>query len=204
MISLSRIGPQVDGELRLDPQQIAPLHRPIIRELVTLQQAINQGAALVRIPVHQELRGLLCCGQRADDVEIGASDEHCVGAQIGRLNVQLPQAGENQLVYLALWSQVGAAFKNGNERSFCACTGQGRCQHKRGNRRNQGCPHRWQPNHDKPISAHTCRLWTEMQSAEGFNPGTGGEFRLRNQRACERFRAGITPAIRGRICAARP
>ena len=48
VIGLRRVGPEVDGKLRLDPQQVAPLHGPVVGELVALQQAVDQGAALVR------------------------------------------------------------------------------------------------------------------------------------------------------------
>ena len=70
VIRLRRIGPQVDGELRLDPQQVAPLHRPVVGKLLPLQQAVDQGAAFVRVPVRQELPGLLgawaACRSRPD------------------------------------------------------------------------------------------------------------------------------------------
>ena len=47
VIGLRRIGPEIDGELGLDPQDVAPLHRPVIGELIPLQQAIDQEPALV-------------------------------------------------------------------------------------------------------------------------------------------------------------
>ena len=47
VISLRGVGPEIDGELRLDAQNVTPFHRPVIGELVPLQQAVNQDAALV-------------------------------------------------------------------------------------------------------------------------------------------------------------
>ena len=62
VIRLRRVGPEIDGKLRLDPQQVAPLHRPVIRELVALQQPVDQQRALVRVAVQDETRGLRAVG----------------------------------------------------------------------------------------------------------------------------------------------
>ena len=82
MIGLRRVGPEVDGELRLDPQQIAPLHRPVVGELLPLQQPVDQRRAFVGAVIRQELPRLVGRGQRADHVEIDPSNEHAVGAQV--------------------------------------------------------------------------------------------------------------------------
>ncbi len=98
VIGLGRIGPEIDGELRLDPQDVAPFHRPVVRELIPLQQTIDQRRALVlRVRILDELPGLLRRGQRADHVQIGAADKHRVGAEDG-LDVQRRQLGEHDLV----------------------------------------------------------------------------------------------------------
>ena len=91
VIGLRRVGPEVDGELGLDPQQIAPLHRPVVGELVPLQQAVDQRAAFVGVAVDEKLPRLLGGGQRADHVQIDAAHEHRVGAEGGRSNAQLLQ-----------------------------------------------------------------------------------------------------------------
>ena len=109
MIGLRRVGPEVDGELGLDPQQIAPFHGPVVGELVALQQPIDQLAALVGAVVLEELRGLLRRGQGADHVQVRPPQEHLVGAELGRLDAQLLQAGENQLVNPAV-GRGGAAL----------------------------------------------------------------------------------------------
>ena len=60
VIGLGRVGPEIDGELGLDPQHVAPFHRPVVGELVALQQAVDQQPALVlRVGVLDELAGLL-------------------------------------------------------------------------------------------------------------------------------------------------
>ena len=105
MIGLRRLGPELDGELRLDPQQIAPLHRPVVGELLPLQQTVDQRATLVGVAIRQKLPRLVGRGQRADHVEIDPAHKHGVGAQVRRSNAQPLQAGENQLVDLALGSQ---------------------------------------------------------------------------------------------------
>ena len=110
VIGLRRVGPEVDGKLRLDPQQIAPLHRPVVGKLLPLQQAVDQGAAFVRVRSARNSLGLLGGGQRADDVEIDPADKHRVGAQSGRLDAQLLQPVEDQLVDLAVGVQLGVAL----------------------------------------------------------------------------------------------
>jgi len=98
VIRLGRIGPEIDGELRLDSQNVAPFHRPVIGKLVPFQQAVDQPAALVlRVRILDELAGLLSGGKRADHIQVGAPDEHRVGTK-GRMDVQLLQFAENQLV----------------------------------------------------------------------------------------------------------
>ena len=54
MIGLGRVRPQVDGELGLDPQQVAPFQGPIVGPLVALQHAVHQRAALVGIASRRE------------------------------------------------------------------------------------------------------------------------------------------------------
>ncbi len=102
VIGLHRIGPQIDGELRLDPQQIAPLHRPVIGELVALQQAIDQ---VLRLFGSWSARNALAScggGQRADHVQIDAANKHGIRADRSRLDAQPLQPGEDQFVYFGL------------------------------------------------------------------------------------------------------
>ena len=129
MIRLRRVRPQIDGKLGLDPQQVAPLHGPVIRKLLPLQQPVDQGPAFLRVRVLQELSRLLRGGQRPDDVQINASDEHSIGADIGRWNAQPLQPAENQLVDLVLGRQSGLAFKRVRCRAGCCGSTQGRQQH---------------------------------------------------------------------------
>ena len=112
VIGLGGVGPEVDGELGLDPQQIAPLHGPVIRELVALEEAVDQGGALVGVAVRQELGGRLRSGERADDVEIGPAEEDRVGAEVRRGDAQALEVCENQLVDFALRREIGGAFED--------------------------------------------------------------------------------------------
>jgi hypothetical protein len=112
VIGLRGIGPQVDGELRLDAQQIAPLHGPVVREFVAPEKAIDERAALVGVAVRQELGGLLGGGQRADDVEIDAPEKYRIGAKIRWGNAQALQVGENQLVDFALRGEIGGTVED--------------------------------------------------------------------------------------------
>ena len=111
VIGLHRVGPELDGELRLDPQQVAPLHRPVVGELVALQEAIDQLAAFVGVGILEELPRLVGRGQRADHVQVGPAEENPVGADPGRRDAQLFQPAEDQLVDPALGSRLGVAFK---------------------------------------------------------------------------------------------
>ena len=84
VIRLRGVGPEVDGKLRLDPQHVAPLHRPVIGKLVPLRAGGRSGPPLVlRVRVLEERPCFLRGGQRADQVQIDAADEHGVGAEDG-------------------------------------------------------------------------------------------------------------------------
>jgi len=138
VIGLGRIGPEVDGELGLHPQQIAPLHRPIVGKLLPLQEAIDQQAALLGVLIQQELPRLLRGGQGADDVQVGPPHKHLVGAHVRRLDAQPLQPAEDQIVDPALGSAIHAG-RQGTARRCCrAGVGQGRCHHNGQKRR---CSH---------------------------------------------------------------
>ena len=112
VIGLGRVGPEIDGELRLDPQDVAPFHRPVIGELVPLQQTVDQEPAFVlRVRVLDELPGLFRGGQRADHIQIGAPDKHRVGAE-GGLDAQRGQLGQDKLVNLAFRGRSHRAFED--------------------------------------------------------------------------------------------
>jgi len=88
VIGLGGIGPEIDGEFRFDAQNVAPFHRPVVGEFPPLQQTIDQRTPLpLRVRVVDERPGLVCRGQRADHIQIGATDKHGVRAEDG-LNAQ--------------------------------------------------------------------------------------------------------------------
>ncbi len=111
VIGLHRVGPELDGELRLDPQQVAPLHRPVVGELVSLQETIDELAAFVAVRILQELPGLFGRRQGADHVEVDPAHEDAVGTDSGGRDAQLLQPAEDQLVDPALGNRIGVAFK---------------------------------------------------------------------------------------------
>ena len=110
VIRLRRVGPQINGELRLHPQQIAPLHRPVIRKFIARQKLVIELGALVRVAAQDEAAGFAGGWLCANHVQIGAPDKHRVGTEIGRLDVQLFQPVKNELVNFTLRRQLGRAF----------------------------------------------------------------------------------------------
>ena len=110
VIGLRRVGPQINGELRLHPQQVAPLHRPVIRKFIARQKLVNEFGALVRVAAQDEAAGFARGRLGANHVQIGAPDKHRVGTEIGRLDVQLFQPVENELVNFTLRRRLGRAF----------------------------------------------------------------------------------------------
>ena len=111
VVRLGGIGPEVDREFGLDPQQVGPLHRPVVGKLRTLQQAIDQHRALVGGLVVQKTLRLVRRGQRADRVEIDPPYESSIGTQLGRLDFQLFQLVEHELVDLALGRESRLDFE---------------------------------------------------------------------------------------------
>ena len=116
VIGLGRVGPKIDGELGLDPQQIAPFHGPVVGQLVALEQTVDQCPPLVGSFVEQEFLGLGRGRQRADHVEIYAAHENGIGTQRRRFQPQFLQASENQFVDLAGGSQSGGTLERANGR----------------------------------------------------------------------------------------
>jgi hypothetical protein len=75
VVRLHRVGPQVDRELGLDAQQLAPPERPVVGELLALQQRCDQPRALPGAAIRRERAHLGGGGQRADHIEEGAAHE---------------------------------------------------------------------------------------------------------------------------------
>ena len=111
VIGLGGVGPEIDGELGLDAQQVAPLHGPVVGELGAFEQAIDEGGALVRGRGRaRNCDGFLRGGQGADDVEVDAAEEDGVGGEVGGLDVEALQAGEDAGVDGGLRGQRGGAL----------------------------------------------------------------------------------------------
>ena len=110
VIGLCGIGPEIDGELGLDAQEVAPLHGPVVGELGAFEQAVDEGSAFGGVGVCEELRRFLRGGQGADDVEVGAAEEDGVGREVGGLDVEALQSGEDAGVDGGLRGQRGGAL----------------------------------------------------------------------------------------------
>ena len=54
MVGLRRVRPQVHGEFGLDPQDVAPFHRPIVREFIAREKRVDQRRPFVGTAVGQE------------------------------------------------------------------------------------------------------------------------------------------------------
>ncbi len=100
VIRLRGVGPEIDRELGLDPEDVAPLHGPVVGVLVAFQQTVDQrGAFAFGVRVVEELADLLRGGKRAEHVQVHAAHEHRVGAE-HRLDAQRRQLGEDDLIDL--------------------------------------------------------------------------------------------------------
>jgi len=78
VIGLHRIGPEIDGKFRLNPQQVSPLYRPIVDKFLTLKQVVDPFAAFIQILTIEELSRLLRRGQSTDNIQVNPSDKHRV------------------------------------------------------------------------------------------------------------------------------
>src|ERR1035441_6859552 len=126
VIGLGGVGPEVDGELGLDAQQVTPLHGPIVGELGAVQKAVDEGGALGGGGVGEKVGSFLGGGQGADDVEEGAAEEDGVGREVGGGNVEAFEAVEDAGVDGGPGGQGGGALEGWIERAVGGggCDGQ--------------------------------------------------------------------------------
>ena len=87
----------------IDEQEITPAVRPVIDELRSLKQRVDESIAFVRGLVCEEGAGFLERGQHADGVEIGASQELMILGAFGWRDVQLAQFFQSELVDEVSW-----------------------------------------------------------------------------------------------------
>src|SRR5208283_4903208 len=85
VVGLGGIGPEVDGEFGFDAEEVAPPHGAEFGELVAVEEAVDEGGALVGVGVGEEAGGLLGGGESADGVEVGAAEERAIGGGVGGL-----------------------------------------------------------------------------------------------------------------------
>ena len=70
-------------------KHLGPLHHPDVAELLAREQRVDELLALLRVGVGQELLALGRRRQQADQVDVDAAEEHLVGADVRRDDVQL-------------------------------------------------------------------------------------------------------------------
>src|SRR5438132_1461274 len=70
VIRLRRIGPKIDRKFRLDAENVAPFHGPVIGEFIPIQESVNQQAAFVRVRIADKIFSLACGWERANDIQI--------------------------------------------------------------------------------------------------------------------------------------
>ena len=80
VIRLHSIWPKVNRKLRLDPQQLAPAHGPIIGKFIAREQAIDKRGALRSALIGEELRRFVGRRKRADNVDKRPPQKDFVGA----------------------------------------------------------------------------------------------------------------------------
>ena len=126
VVGLHRVGPQVDRELRLDPQQVAPLQRPVVGEGLALQQRLDHLRALARVPRLEEPPDRRRLRQRARHVQVHPPEEHRVGADPRGPDAAPPQRGRHQRVDGALRQVPRLALEGANGPRRPSLTGSGR------------------------------------------------------------------------------
>jgi hypothetical protein len=80
------------------PQQVAPVPRPLLGELVAGEEGVNQSIALLGAAVGEEAPDLVRGGRQTDGVQVGAPDEFFIGREAGVGNAVLFDAGEKDAV----------------------------------------------------------------------------------------------------------
>ena len=104
------LGPDADRVLALDAQQVAPLERPEIVELVAGEQAVDQLGA---VGFRQEGAGFVGGGQDADHVEVDAAQEDLVGGQGRRGHAHGLELGVDQVVDPVVGGEFGEGLGPG-------------------------------------------------------------------------------------------
>ena len=92
--------------LRIRSEHIGPLQRPERREVITVDQLIDQQITLVGGRVRQICLSFGDSRQPASRVEVSTAQEFFVRANIRRQNLQLLQLGKNQIVHKSCFGRI--------------------------------------------------------------------------------------------------
>ena len=111
LISIDRIGPQVNGELRLHPERITPLHGPVIKEALAEEQLIDQLSILVRALVFNKILSLFHGRQTPPERQIDAPDIDRVGGHIRHDTALVFPAGDHRAICTRDINNLRRAFK---------------------------------------------------------------------------------------------
>ena len=98
MVGLRGVGPEIDGELRLYPQDVAPFERPVVRKLGARHQFIDERRAFLGTAVLQKLPCFRGARKRTNDVQIDTADKHGIGADTGGFDAETLELGEDDLI----------------------------------------------------------------------------------------------------------
>ncbi len=98
MVDLDAVRPELDRELRLDAEEVAPLERPVVDVLVALEEGVDQPGALVLLSVVEEAVDLRRIGEHTEDVDVDPPEEDLVRAGIRRLDALFYERRENARV----------------------------------------------------------------------------------------------------------
>ena len=105
-----RLGPDADGVLALDAEQVAPLERPEIVEFVAGEEAVDELGA---VGLRQERARFGGGGQDADHVEVDAAQEGLVGGQGGGRHAHGFQFVVDEFVDAVVGGEFGEGLRPG-------------------------------------------------------------------------------------------
>jgi len=117
-----RVGPGVDEELGLDPQQVAPAHGSVVGSGLSGQEAVHNGFSFVGLAAAEKAVGRSSGGQSAGEVELAPAQEDGVTAKIGPQNAPLLKLRSYHLVERVRGIDRGGTTQKSKEPVSCqAC-----------------------------------------------------------------------------------
>ncbi len=142
VVGLNGVGPEIDRELGLDAEDVAPLEGPEIGKFGAGEEEIDQDGALVGRAVLEEVVSGLGVWDGADEVDVDAAEEDFVGAGGSGIGVEAMESGGDGVVEGCGgggWRGKGGDGRlgdGGGRGGGLGCRGLGRQRLRRGHR---GC-----------------------------------------------------------------